>query len=177
MKDKKIFWLFLLLIIILIIFFGYQLLQSAKIRNSRQLEQFFANLSNQSPKLEEISPKQGASSAKLIIFAFEDFQCHYCAEAQTVEKEIIKNYGSKILFVWKDLPIINDLSKSAAYAGRCAQEQGQFWPYHDLLFRNQNKFNDKFYLETAQALNLDAGKFADCLKNPEVLKLVDNDLT
>lgn len=60
-----------------------------------------------------------------------------------------------------------DPSVLAAEATHCAQEQGQFWAYHDLLFDN---FSTSGYSREqldgfAAQLNLDSAAFAQCLNS------------
>ena len=38
---------------------------------------------------------------------------------------------------WHDFPYLGQESLTAAVAARAAQDQGMFWEYHDLLYRNQ----------------------------------------
>lgn len=177
MSNKKFLWLlFILLIIVIVIFFISQLKQTAKIQEYKNLQKFFANLDQQTPLLKKENPKKGSERAELVIFEYSDFLCPYCAEMKKVLDEVIKKYNNQILLVWKDFPRLAE-SEKAAVAARCANEQGNFWAYHDLLFQNQQKLNDEFYLQAAGLLKLDLEKFQNCLINPEIAKLVDNDLT
>lgn len=63
----------------------------------------------------------------------------------------------------------NPDSQRAAEAAECADEQGAFWEYSDLLFANRARLPaavafGKPYLEAyAAALNLDGGAFFACL--------------
>ena len=42
---------------------------------------------------------------------------------------------------WRDFPYRGQESVNAALAARAAQEQGMFWEYHDLLYKNQKSPN------------------------------------
>ena len=48
-------------------------------------------------------------------------------------------YGDSIRVVFRDFPIlqIHPQAAKAAEAGACANDQGKFWPMHDLMFANQ----------------------------------------
>ena len=55
----------------------------------------------------------------------------------------------------------------AAEAAHCAQEQGKFWEYHDLIFanqqgENQGAFNRELFMRLAKELSLDETAFAEC---------------
>lgn len=86
-------------------------------------------------------------------------------------------YQDKVRFIWKDYPENNDKSDSwqAAVAGRCAQNQGKFWPYHDLLFAQKVNFTKGKLLELATSLSMDKDKFSKCLNSIDVKKpIIDN---
>lgn len=63
---------------------------------------------------------------------------------------------------------LGDESVRAAEASECANEQGQFWQYHDTLFLNQRgenlgAFSDDALRNFAIALGLDQEAFDACL--------------
>lgn len=73
-----------------------------------------------------------------------------------------------VRFEYKHFPVIGGESVQAALASACANEQGQFWPYHDTLFLNQSGENQGAYrddtLKTfAAVLGLDESAFDECL--------------
>lgn len=84
-------------------------------------------------------------------------------------------------FVVRDLPL-SDIHPSAvvsAVAGRCAADQGQFWPMYERLFETHgeewggvpNRDRDVF-VEFAAELGLDAAAFGACLADPAVEQAV-----
>jgi protein-disulfide isomerase len=52
----------------------------------------------------------------------------------------------------------------AAEATECAGQQGQFWPMHDVLFKNPKQFAEPQLVTYAQALQLDSAAFGRCLQ-------------
>jgi len=90
----------------------------------------------------------------------------------------MKQYKDKIRLIWKDYPErdINSGSFSAAVAGRCAEEQGQFWPFHDLLFENGDNLGKDLFITLAERLNLKRSLFFGCLEDEEVGQLVKNNI-
>ena len=88
------------------------------------------------------APSKGPSSAKVTIVEFSDFECPYCDRfvTQTLPS-ILKDYGDKVQFVFRDYPLpatMHPYAEKAAEAGQCANDQGAFWQFHDLLFQNQS---------------------------------------
>jgi len=58
--------------------------------------------------------------------------------------QIQTNYidSGKVKFVYRDFPIqnIHPNAVAAAIASECADEQGMFWEYHDMVFKNQKNW-------------------------------------
>jgi len=118
------------------------------------------------PIITNQDPQTGDEKAFVSIVEFSDFQCEYCHKQEQTLKRVLEKYRDKVKLVWKDYPIkdMNSESYQGAIAGRCAQEQNMFWPYHDLLF-DAEKLNKENFLNIANALKMDIGKFEKCLVN------------
>lgn len=70
---------------------------------------------------------------------------------------------------------IHRYAQKAAEAAECADEQGKFWEYHDLVFENQNTIDVDSLKGYASELGLDAAAFGDCLDNGEQSAEVEKD--
>jgi protein-disulfide isomerase len=117
-------------------------------------------------------PVQGGTSYDLTIVEYGDFECSYCADLAPPLQQLLSQYPN-IRLVWKDLPIPGHLqARPAANAARCAQVQGSFWPYHDLLFTNQTLLGSDLYMQIAQALDLNLTEFESCVENQVFDQLV-----
>lgn len=131
------------------------------------------------PIISNIDPSLGPLDAPITIVYFADFECSFCQKQEQVLKQIMDQYNSKVRLIWKDYPRYNPDSASyqAAIAARCAQEQNKFWPYHDLLYQNnQNLEQDKF-LNLATELNLNSSQFERCLKSAAIQGLINDNIT
>ncbi len=60
----------------------------------------------------------------------------------------------------------------AARAGVCAKKQGDFWSYHDDVFRNQKQINRKLLIELAKKRGWDVAGFKACLASETTLRQV-----
>ena len=81
---------------------------------------------------------------------------------------------------WRDFPAQGQESLNAALAARAAQEQGQFWKYHDLLYKNQSSGNSGGYSEdnlsaVAETVGLNMDQFEKDVRSDRVLKTVKAD--
>jgi protein-disulfide isomerase len=105
------------------------------------------------------SPKRG--QGKTILIEFSDFQCPYCAKAHDNVQQFVNKRSADVTLVYKHLPLtqIHSEAMPAAQAAWAAQQQGEFWEFHDALFANQDQLGTAFYQETAKKLGLDAAKF------------------
>ncbi len=113
-------------------------------------------------------PALGDPSAPVTIVEFADFQCPFCARfALTTKKDIIEQYvkTGKARFVYRDFPLssIHAEAQKAAEAAECADAQGKFWEYHDLLYERQAELSVAKYKEWAGALGLNQAAFSQCL--------------
>jgi protein-disulfide isomerase len=73
-----------------------------------------------------------------------------------------------VKFVFRHYAFLGEESRRAAEAAECANDQGRFWPYHDLLFANQagentGAFADDRLKAFASQLALDQARFNQCL--------------
>ncbi len=120
----------------------------------------------------------GSRDAKVKIVEFSDFQCPACKAAHPIVKEVIKEYGDKILFAYRHFPIVTAHPRAidAAQAAEAAGEQGKFWEYHDLLFGNQENLEDDDLTSYAKKLKLDMNKFEDSWKSGKFKDKVTTDM-
>ena len=123
------------------------------------------------------SPSKGPKTAPVELIEFSDFQCPYCLRADPTVRQVLATYGDKIRFVYRHYPLPSHPSaRPAAEAAACAGEQGQFWPYHDLLFANPSKLSDADLKQHASALGLNTGQFNSCVDTHKPKGLIDADV-
>lgn len=109
-----------------------------------------------------INPAKGNPDAKVTMVEFSDFQCPFCKRVLPVIEKILEEYD--IAFYYRHFPLnIHENSFNAALASACANEQGKFWDYHDILFKNQNALNVENLKTYAQEIGLDEIQFNNCL--------------
>ncbi|PIS42652.1 MAG: hypothetical protein COT24_02540 [Candidatus Kerfeldbacteria bacterium CG08_land_8_20_14_0_20_40_16] len=121
-------------------------------------------------------PSRGPEDAKVIIIAFEDFECSYCEESYPVIKELLLTYKNQIRFVFRDFPALEN-SQKVHEAAECTDDQGRFWAMYDKIFENQDNLTVLDLKNYAEEIGLDAVSFADCLDSGKYEKEVQKDLT
>ncbi len=109
-------------------------------------------------------PKLGSDTAKVSIVEFGDFECPFCRQSFVILKDLLAKYGNKIRFQFRDFPntSIHPRAMASALAARCANEQGRFWEYHDLLYINQERLLDEDLATYATQIGLDRAAFDEC---------------
>lgn len=114
----------------------------------------------------ENRPSIGPQDAPVVMVEFGDFHCTYCKRFhdQTVTP-LLQDYGDKVLFVYRDYPILGPDSMQAALAAACAYDQNAFWDFHDRLYAAPAMLNRDAFLQYAQELNLDLPTFTTCYDN------------
>ncbi len=129
------------------------------------------------PKVEVAAtgPAKGPEAAPITIVEFSDFQCPYCARAESTVKDLLEleKYKGKLRLVYRDYPLpSHNLAPKAAEAAHCAGDQGKYWEMHGKLFATTPKLEVTDLKAYARELSLDAGRFDKCLDSGEKAKVV-----
>jgi protein-disulfide isomerase len=124
----------------------------------------------------EGQPSLGPLDAPIVMVEFGDFHCTYCKRFhdETIEP-ILQNYGDKVLFVYRDYPILGPDSVQAALAAECAFDQGAFWGFHDMLYAAPTALTRDNFIKYAQDLQVDLDTFTKCYDDAEHQALVTQD--
>ena len=126
-------------------------------------------------------PTRGAKASKVVLVNFDDLECPFCSRMhQTLFPEILKEYGDRVTFIYKDYPLaeIHPWAMHAAVDGNClgAQSSDAYWDFADYIHANQHEVgNEKTFPARLEALdrltllqgqkhNLDVGKLQSCIK-------------
>jgi protein-disulfide isomerase len=130
------------------------------------------------PDINSSRPIKGVLNAKVKIVEFSDFECPACKAAAQVVKSLDEKYGYEISIEYKYFPLVSIHQNSflAAMAAECANDQGEFWAYHDKLFENQNELNESNLIQFAKDLNLDIKSFQACLDSKAKSGIVRTDM-
>ena len=126
-------------------------------------------------------PSRGAKSAKVVVVNFDDFECPFCSRMhQTLFPEILKEYGDRVTFIYKDYPLaeIHPWATHAAVDAGClaAQNGDAYWDFADYIHANKQEIDsaktpdgrldavDRMAILQGQRHSLDGAKLMACLK-------------
>lgn len=113
------------------------------------------------------SYRKGTDGAKVTLVEFGDYQCPACKAADPEVTALVKEYETRISFVFRHFPLPNHkFSQLAATAMEAAGAQGKYWEMHTLLYERQDQWSvlptakvvDTF-VEYAKSFGLDTDKF------------------
>ena len=133
----------------------------------------------------EGAPVWGNPDGKITIVEFSDFQCPYCKEAAFHFKPFLQEFKDDVRLIFLQFPLdascnpgggMHTQACTAAKAAVCAQAKGDFWNFHDDLFRNQKDLNPEKILQLAVARGWPEAEFKACIDSPDTLKRVQEDI-
>ena len=99
---------------------------------------------------------------------YGDFQCPYCAAAQSIVRRVRERLDGRLRFVFRHLPLteVHPDAERAAEAAEAAALQGSFWEMHDALYANGGRLADSDLLALADRIGLDLERFRADLASP-----------
>ncbi len=80
----------------------------------------------------------------------------------------------------RPIAFLGEKSGTAAQGAECANDQGRFWDFHDMLYANQKRkgqspFSREDLKRFASALGLDTAAFGSCMDSEKYAKKVEKD--
>lgn len=122
-------------------------------------------------------PSAGNPKATVTLVMFTDFQCPSCAQQQLILERLIKEYRDRVSFVVRDYPLNqHEHASKAAEAAEAAREQGKYWEYAALLYRNQSALQSDKLRQYAAALKLNMARFEAALSTNKASQQVQRDI-
>jgi protein-disulfide isomerase len=124
---------------------------------------------------------KGSGDAPMVLVEYGDFQCPACASFYPVVKRLAEEMGDKLRIVFRHFPLRQNHphAQLAAHAAEAAGRQGKFWEMHDMLFERQSSWSKDInaqttFVEYASSLGLDAERFRDDLKSPDLENKIES---
>ncbi len=173
--NKIVYWLVIAGFAIAGVVIGVKSLNNSRPQNNSSYSQAAA-----------ISPNdwiKGKKEAKNTLIEYSDFQCPACGLYYPLLKQLSREFGENMMFVYRHFPLQQHKNaKPAAYASEAAGKQDKFWEMHDLIFENQDEWSAKsddkakeIFIKYAGSLNLNIEKFKNDLNLEEINKKVESD--
>jgi protein-disulfide isomerase len=127
--------------------------------------------------VDETDHVTGKSSAAVTLVEYGDYQCSHCGHAHPILKKLLKDFGSDLLFVFRNFPLeeSHPAAMIAAQAAEAAALQGKFWEMHDLIYEHQDELDQDNLVYFAEALDLNLPKFKNDLHSQAVISKIEKD--
>ncbi|MFA4974333.1 MAG: vitamin K epoxide reductase family protein [bacterium] len=132
-------------------------------------------------------PVWGNPDAAVTLVEFSEYQCPFCRMAAFNVKPYLNEFKGDIRYYFVNFPLDNSCNDDmerpmhpyACYAARaayCAEKRGDFWAFHDDLFRSQAGMNEEKILGLAEKRGWDREDFLGCVNSPEADESVRRDI-
>ena len=81
---------------------------------------------------------RGSMNAPVTIIEYSDFSCPFCKRFHPSLQQALREYDGKVRWIYRHFPLsaIHPNALKQANASECANEQGKFWEYADMLFES-----------------------------------------
>jgi protein-disulfide isomerase len=94
-----------------------------------------------------------------------------------VLEQVLERYPAEVKIVFKNFPLRNHkFAMKAAAAALAAESRGEFWKFHDLLFKNYNRINDELIRSLALGMGFDVKEFEVKMRDPEIQARIRQDM-
>lgn len=125
---------------------------------------------------------RGAANAKVTVIEYSDYECPFCKRFHTTLQQLLQEYPNDVRWVYRHFPLeqLHSKAKAEANASECAAEQGKFWEFSDIVFR-ETPSNDGLDLAKLPEYAREAGvaniaQFQSCVSSNKYASKVEEDL-
>jgi protein-disulfide isomerase len=168
--NKKLDWTITTLLVGMAV--GLAWLAAGNLAKNHNAEILVGGLSHGGQRL-------GSQSGAIEVIEFADFQCPHCAAAADALYHFVFSYPEEITVIFRHLPLteIHPKAFAAALGGVCADAQGRFPQYHNLLFGNRSLVASGDVWEWGQQAGVpDPIQFKECVQGDSAAAVVRKDL-
>ena len=121
------------------------------------------------------SPIAGNPNGDVTIVEFSDYQCPYCKRTHPVVKALLAS-DPKVKLVFKDLPILGEASKIAAFAALASRAQHKHLAFNDALMEFNGKLDREKIMQIAGSVGLDVAQLQKDMEDPKLKEIIDHNM-
>jgi protein-disulfide isomerase len=118
------------------------------------------------------SPVSGNVNGDVTVIEFFDYRCGYCKRVASAVTQLQKDEPG-VRVVYKDFPILGEVSVFGARAALAAREQGKHQAFHEAMLASESELTQEEVLAIAQRIGLDVKKLEADLQAPEWQAAID----
>ncbi|MEO2096908.1 MAG: thioredoxin domain-containing protein [Brachybacterium sp.] len=126
----------------------------------------------------EDSPRLSEGSSDVVFVEYLDFECEACLSLYPTVEEIRAEYGDRVTFVVRYLPLHGN-SVEAAQAAEAAKDQGEFEAMYKVLFDNATDWGHRdssqreLFFTYAEEIGLDMERFEKVYDDPATVERIE----
>ena len=117
----------------------------------------------------------GPDSAPITVDVFSDFQCSHCAKFHKNIEDLMEKHPDLLKVNFRHFAHASQMSKLAARASICADDQQKYGPVASYLYANQKTLSKKTIQEAIQKAKLNLDQFDQCMKSFLIGKIIKED--
>jgi protein-disulfide isomerase len=118
------------------------------------------------------SPVSGNLNGDVTVIEFFDYRCGYCKRVASAVTQLQKDEPG-VRVVYKDFPILGEVSVFGARAALAAREQGKHQAFHEAMLASENELTQEEVFAIAQRVGLDVKKLESDLQAQEWQAAID----
>ena len=109
---------------------------------------------------------EGNPKGDVTVAVYMDYACGYCRASLPLIARLVAE-DSNVRIVYREMPVLSEVSRTAARWGLAAAEQGKFKPFHNALY-SAGQLSDASIRAAAASAGLDTAKAQAALNTPRV---------
>lgn len=143
-------------------------------RQTEERDRIKAAIANRQRELlhDSSSPVSGNPTGAVTVVEFFDYRCRYCKQAAEAVTQLQRDVPD-VRIVYKDFPILGEVSELAARAALASHAQGRHQAFHEALLATTADLTQDEVLRVAQTVGLDTNKLLADMANPEWTVLIN----
>ncbi|ULA61851.1 MAG: Thioredoxin domain-containing protein [Nitrospira sp.] len=119
------------------------------------------------------SPVSGNHSGPITLVEFFDYRCGYCKRAAGAVTQL-QQEDARVRVIYKDFPILGEVSELAAKAALASQAQGKHQAFHEAMLAFKGDITKESILSLAGEVGLNTAKLEADMRNPEWQTVIDS---
>jgi len=122
-----------------------------------------------------MTPVSGNPEGDVTVVEFFDYQCGYCKRMLPAMMSVMEN-DPNVRIVWKELPILGEVSRFAAEAAMAAAKQDKYLQFHTAVMGHRGRLSEEVVLQRAQSVGIDIDQLQADMKSDEIQSYLDGNL-